>query len=111
MSLGIREMRSDLHRLAAGQVSTFPAGHASQCVQMPAFQLKRPRWQGKSKLTTLEIGALQSGGGGGGELATRSAPQLMQGASIKKNHHLKDCLCIFSGTLRAWCVYSFVKKL
>jgi hypothetical protein len=26
MSLGIREMRSDLHRLGAGQVSTFPAG-------------------------------------------------------------------------------------
>jgi len=53
-------MRSDLHRLAAGQVSTFPAGHASRCVQMPAFQLKSPRWQGKLKLTTLEISTLQS---------------------------------------------------
>ena len=36
------------YRLAAGQVSTFPAGHASWCVQMPAFQLKSPRWQGET---------------------------------------------------------------
>jgi len=32
------------------------------CVQMPAFKLKTPRWQGKFKLTPLEIGALLSRG-------------------------------------------------
>jgi len=82
MSLGIREMRSNLHRLAAGQVPTFPTGHAFWCVQMPAFQLKSPRWQGESKLTTLEIGALQSGGDSrlAVTLNTYRALQYIQGA-------------------------------
>jgi hypothetical protein len=49
---------------------------------MPAFHLKSPRWQGKRQiqLTTLEIGALQSGG----RLVTCSDTQYMQGASLKK---------------------------
>jgi len=50
---------------------------------MPAFQLKSPSWQGKPKLTTLEIGALQSGGDS--RLAVTLNTQYMQGAFIKKN--------------------------
>jgi hypothetical protein len=73
MSLGIREMRSDLHRLAAGQVSTFPAGHASRCVQMPAFQLKKVLG-GK---TNPKID----------NLATCSDTQYMQGAFKKKKNN------------------------
>jgi hypothetical protein len=92
MSLGIREMQSDLHRLAAGQVSTFPAGHASRCVQMQAFQLKSPRWQGKSKLTTLEIGALQSWG----DLRLAVTLNTCKAPSIKKKIKKKNKIYILT---------------
>ena len=52
--------RSALTRCRPGY-HTFPAGHASWCVQMPA-NLKHFGGKANPKLTTLGNGALQSGG-------------------------------------------------
>jgi len=66
-------MRSDLHRIAAGQISTFPAIYGvSKC--------QRFNWKVRIKFMTLEIGALQSRGDS--RLAVDT--QYMKGASIKK---------------------------